>query len=121
MKQIDVDFWQGFLLAVSLIYRETGDDRAASNALNEIDNLNYVCRNAAEYDIAPLREVISTLPMGCDADYDEFLVKENMEGERYEVIANRGEESFVIATFDDRELMESQLDAWDDQLSENKE
>ena len=74
-------------------------------------DLHSACRVSSEYDVQPLREVISDLPFGEDAEYVnlrtvplDFNDKEctSADADYYEVRGEYGNETVTVSRFNER-------------------
>ncbi|ECC3269508.1 hypothetical protein YB29_003802 [Salmonella enterica subsp. enterica] len=109
-------WWRGVIYAVSDIYRSHGDSVAASETLGALGaDLYPACRASCEYDVLPLRVVISDLPFGEDAEYDNLRVIpmdfddeacKDEDADYFEVRGEYGGESVVVSRFTDRAAAE---------------
>lgn len=117
MRQ-DNEFFQGAFLMLAEVYRAHGCHVTVKDCIKIIPNVNGVAKQSAEYDVRSLRQVIKTLPMGCDADYDRFEIKEQDIG--YNVYGYEGGESYLLAEFYDYLEAHVIVNEWENQLKEIK-
>ncbi|EBR5803919.1 hypothetical protein T040_22095 [Salmonella enterica subsp. enterica serovar Senftenberg] len=109
-------WWRGVIYAVSDIYRSHGDSVAAEDTLLELgQDLHEACRVSCEYDVLPLRVIISDLPFGEDAEYDNLRIvpvdlddKEctDADADYYEVRGEYGNETVTVSRFSERNSAE---------------
>ncbi|ELM1533889.1 hypothetical protein Q3R63_004424 [Salmonella enterica] len=109
-------WWRGVIYAVSDIYRSHGDSVAAEETLGALGaDLHPACRVSSEYDVLPLRVIISDLPFGEDAEYANLRVVpmdfddkacEDEDADYYEIRGDYAGESVVVTRMNDRTAAE---------------
>lgn len=117
-KALELEFWKGAFLMLAEVYRANGSGMTVSCCFNLITNISQVAQESSEYDVRSLRKVIKTLPMGCDANYDSFEMKDC--DPYYVVYANEGSERYFIAEFDDYLKASVAINEWENQLKDMK-
>ncbi|HAS1115407.1 TPA: hypothetical protein I3798_004775 [Enterobacter cloacae] len=109
-------WWRGVIYAVSDIYRNHGDSVAADDTLRALgQDLYEACRVSSEYDVLPLRVIISDLPFGEDAEYQKLRVVPvdlddeectDADADYYEVRGEYGKETVTVSRFSERSSAE---------------
>ncbi|ELE2573169.1 hypothetical protein RDE56_004447 [Salmonella enterica] len=109
-------WWRGVIYAVSDIYRSHGDSVAAEETLGALGaDLRPACRVSSEYDVLPLRVIISDLPFGEDAEYSDLRVIprdfddkacKDEDADYFEVRGEYGGESVIVSRFNERIVAE---------------
>ncbi|HDC4528945.1 TPA: hypothetical protein O8U08_004370 [Enterobacter cloacae] len=123
-------WWRGVIYAVSDIYRSHGDSVAAEDTLRELgQDLHEACRVSCEYDVLPLRVIISDLPFGEDAEYDNLrIIPVDLDDEEctdtdadyYEVRGEYGNETVTVSRFNERSSAEEFISTNTIYLTENR-
>lgn len=123
-------WWRGVIYAVSDIYRSHGDSVAAEDTLRELgQDLHEACRVSCEYDVLPLRVIISDLPFGEDAEYDNLrIIPVDLDDEEctdtdadyYEVRGEYGKETVTVSRFNERSSAEEFISTNTIYLTENR-
>ncbi|EGJ2216369.1 MULTISPECIES: hypothetical protein [Enterobacteriaceae] len=123
-------WWRGVIYAVSDIYRRHGDSVAAEVTLRELgQDLHEACRVSCEYDVLPLRVIISDLPFGEDAEYDNLrIIPVDLDDEEctdtdadyYEVRGEYGNVTVTVSRFNERSSAEEFISTNTIYLTENR-
>ncbi|EBC8304221.1 hypothetical protein DAB59_16335 [Salmonella enterica] len=123
-------FWRGVIFAIADMVRGHGECVIAKDVLETLGgDLHSACRVSSEYDVLPLREVISDLPFGEDAEYVnlrtvplDFNDKEctDADADYYEVREEYGNETVTVSRFNERSSAEEFISTNTMYLTENR-